>query len=117
MSESDKAAGSDGIPTEVYKYGEKHLENKLLEFFQQIWASETIPADLKNVNIITIFKKGIKSDGGNYTGISLLSIAEKMLFQIIGYHLGQLTETCLPESQCGFEFGRSTVDCKKDLHS
>ena len=110
MMKSGKAAGPDGIPVEVYKNGGKCLHEALLKLFQRMWASENIPADLKNAKIVTIFKKGNKFECGNFRGISLLSIAGKILSRIICYRLGDLTEACLPESQCGFRPGRGTVD-------
>ena len=110
MTKSGKAAGPDGIPAEVFKAGGVTLTKTLLELFQRIWNIEKIPADLKDANIVTIFKKGNKSECGNYRGISLLSIAGKILARIVSFRLGQLTESVLPESQCGFRPNRGTVD-------
>ena len=70
MTKSGKAAGPDGIPAEVFKAGGVTLMRTLLELFQSIWNNEKIPTDLKDANIVTIFKKGNKSECGNYRGIS-----------------------------------------------
>ena len=72
-----KAAGPDGIPAEIFKHGGDELTQKLLDLFQKIWESETLPADLRGANIVTIFKKRNKAECGNYRGISLLFIAGK----------------------------------------
>ena len=54
--------------------------------------------------------KGSKADCGNYRGISLLSIAGKIFARIILNRLIAVSEANLPEAQCGFRPGRSTVD-------
>lgn len=38
-----KAAGMDGIPEEVWKYGEKELERWAGEFCNKVWESEGWP--------------------------------------------------------------------------
>ena len=61
--------------------------------------------------IVALYKnKGSKADCGNYRGISLLSIAGKIFACIILNRLIAISEANLPEAQCGFRPGRSTVD-------
>ena len=110
MTKPGKAAGPDGIPSEIFKNGGKYLSDKILELFRLIWERESLHPDLRDANIVTIFKKGSKLDCGNYRGISLLSIAGKLLARIVSYRLCTITEQCLPESQCGFRPNRGTVD-------
>ena len=58
--------------------------------------------------IYTIYKrKGDKAICGNSRGISLLSVAGKVL---AGVMLRRLLDIVMPESQCGFRRGRSTID-------
>ena len=45
--------------------------------------TEEIPKDWKDGIIVPVFKKGRRKDCGNYRGISLLSIAEKILARIL----------------------------------
>ncbi|KAL8574199.1 hypothetical protein ACOMHN_053520 [Nucella lapillus] len=48
---------------------------------------------------------------GNYRGISLLSIAGKILARVILNRLiSNISENNLPEAQCGFRPGRCTID-------
>ena len=53
-----KAAGPDGIPPEVWKYGGSALRNKLLQIFCNIWSTTAeVPQDFKDAIIVTIYKK------------------------------------------------------------
>ena len=109
---SGKAPGRDGIPAEVYKA----LSNEALQAFHSIlvsiWEEEEMPADLRDASIVSLFKnKGLRADCGNHGGISLLSIAGKILARImLNRVIPSIAEKNLPESQCGFRRNRSTVD-------
>ncbi len=107
---NNKAAGPDGIPAEIFKAGGPKLAAHVHALIEKIWQQEEIPCDLRDALIVTIFKKGDKSDCGNYRGISLLSIAGKILARILAVRLQPLSEEILPESQCGFRPSRGTVD-------
>ena len=109
---SGKAPGADSIPAEIYTSGGPTLINKLLELFQSMWNPEKIPQELKDASIIHLYKrKGNRQVCDNHRGISLLSIAGKILARILLNRLiNHLEEGLLPESQCGFRQGRSTVD-------
>jgi len=62
-----------------------------------------LPRDFKDAIIVMLYKrKGEKQDCGNFRGISLLSIAGKILAKILQKRLQKLAEEVLPESQCGF---------------
>jgi hypothetical protein len=108
---NNKASGVDGLPPEVFKAGGAPLASALLQVFLTCWDSGQIPSNLKNANIITLYKnKGDRSDCNNYRGISLLSLAGKILARVILPRLQSLAERILPESQCGFRASRSTID-------
>ena len=49
-------------------------------------------------------------DCNNYHGISLLSIARKIMAKVVQKRLSKLAEGVLTESQCGFRQERSTID-------
>ncbi|XP_051634185.1 uncharacterized protein LOC127466875 [Manacus candei] len=107
-----KAAGVDGIPPEIWKHGGQALLAKFHEFVVRCWELGKLPSDLRDAVIITLYKKkGDKPDCSNYRGITLLSIAGKILARILLNRLiPAITEGILPESQCGFRANRSTTD-------
>jgi len=109
---SGKAPGSDGIPSEIFKAGGSTFVQKLTELFQSFWAQGSIPQELKDASIVHLYKrKGSRQSCDNHRGISLLSIAGKILARILLNRLiYHLEEGLLPESQCGFRKGRGTVD-------
>ena len=60
---------------------------------------------------LTLYKnKGDRSDCNNFQGISLLSVVGKVCPRADLTKLHILAERTLPESQCGFRTGRSTID-------
>jgi len=107
-----KAPGEDCIPAEIYKYGGPELTSFLHAFFKACWEQKHIPNRWKHSNIVTIYKKkGDRSICGNSRGISLLDVAGKILARILLRRLiDHISETILPESQCGFRPDRSTLD-------
>ena len=77
----------------------------------QIWETEEMPKDWKDAIIVPVFKKGRRKDSGNYRGISLLSIAEKILARILLSRLNEhIVPHIVPETRCGIRTGRGTVD-------
>ena len=78
---SSKAPDPDAISTEIYKAGGKPIAEKPTECR---WRKEAIPPEFKDVSIIYIYKrKGNAQVCENHRGISLLSIAGKILAKIL----------------------------------
>jgi len=70
-----------------------------------------LPQDFKDANIITLYKnKGIRQDCNCYQGISLLSVAGKVLSRVLLPRLQVIADRVLPESQCGFHASCTTID-------
>ena len=119
---SGKVPGSDSIPAEIYKNGGPALVLRILQLFRFVWQQETLPQDLKDASNIHLYKrKGNRQDCNNHRGISLLSIAGKILARILNRlvkHLKQVVlgtglqeqQALLPGSQCGFRKEGGTID-------
>ena len=106
-----KAPGGDGIPAEVWKHGGDNLFSRLHQLITNAWELGSVPQAWKDASIVTIYKKGDRTDCGNYRGISLLSIAGKIFARILLNRLStHITPEVVPETQCGFRGNRSTVD-------
>ena len=107
-----KSAGPYGLAAEFYQRGGSVLVEEVTKVIHCIWDTEVIPNELKDADIIPIFKrKGDKADCTNWRGISLLSIAGKVLSRILlNRQIKLIAEDILPESQCGIREGRSTTD-------
>ena len=107
-----KAPGVDGIPAEVYQLGGDLLLKKITSLFQVSRKRGELPDDLRNSIIVSLYKnKSEKSDCSSYRGITLLSIAGKILARVLLNRLiPAIAEDILPESQCGFRANRGTAD-------
>ena len=90
----------------------KALHSKPHELLVYCWEQEKLLQDLRDAIIITLYKdKGEKADYSNHRGITLLSIAGKMLVRVLLVRLiPAVAEHYLPESQCGFRANRGTTD-------
>uniref|UniRef100_A0A3P8TK88 Reverse transcriptase domain-containing protein n=1 Tax=Amphiprion percula TaxID=161767 RepID=A0A3P8TK88_AMPPE len=78
-----KAPGADAIPAEIYRSGGPALTQKLTELFSSCWSNGTLPQDFKDASIVHVYKrKGNRQDCNNHRGISLLSIAGKILARV-----------------------------------
>ena len=86
--------------------------DKLQDLFTNCWEKGTLPQDLMDAVIVSLYKnKGEKSGWSYYRGITLLSIAGKILARVL---LNRLIPTIAQgnklESQCGFRSNRGTVN-------
>ena len=72
-----KAPGGDGIPAEIWKRGGDNLFSILHQLITNAWEVGSVTQAWKGVSIVTIYKKGDRTDCGNYRGIVLLSIAAR----------------------------------------
>ena len=77
-----------------------------------IWGEGKVPQERKDAVITVLYKKGDKTECGNYRGISLVSHAGKVLLKVAARMLSAYCEArgLLPEEQSGFRPDRSTTD-------
>jgi hypothetical protein len=111
---NEKACGPDDIPVELLKLyrEEPTIMKKFVGIVKCVWRREEAPQSWKDAIIFILFKKLDKTLCGNYRGISLVAHAGKVLLKLVEMRLSRHAETCniLPEEQCGFRRGRSTID-------
>lgn len=109
---NNKAPGVDSIPGEVLKYGGEVLHTRLHEMISKMWEAGRVPQQWKDARIISIYKqKGDRAVCGNSRGISLLSIAGKILAKVLLFRLNKyIVDDVCPETQCGFRKERGTID-------
>jgi hypothetical protein len=90
----------------------ENLRGVLLAAFNGAMETGDVLPAMKDVTITVLHKKGVKMDCNNYRGISVLNHHGKLFERLIQNRLLPFaTEAgCIPESQCGFLPGRSTVD-------
>ena len=108
-----KAGGPDGIPGEAIKSLNLLNLRVLLKHFVRVWLQLVpMPEEWKAGYIVPLPKKGDPTICSNWRGITLLSVPGKLFARIIAARLYQYAETkhILPEWQCGFRGGRSTID-------
>ena len=111
LLKNNKASGADGILAEVLKCGGEVLAAELHAVFELCWRTHCLLQHFKDANIITLYKnKGSRQDCNSYQGISLLSVAGKVLSLVFLPRLQVIADRVLPESQCGFRASRSTID-------
>ncbi|CAM9833208.1 unnamed protein product, partial [Sphacelaria rigidula] len=111
-----RAAGTDNICGDLLKLG-RTGNSAILKCPHDtvgliVWHQEVIPQEWKDTIIKVLCKKQDPYECGNYRGISLRSHAGKVVLKIDTTRLSTNCEWkgILPEAQCGFRPGRSTVD-------
>ena len=110
---SGKAPGTDGMTAEVLKNGNSCLLEHLTKLFGTIWKVEAVPQDFKDALIVHLYKrKGNRACCDNHSGISLLSIAGKVLARVLLNRLSHHVHSndIIPERQSGFRTCRGTMD-------
>jgi hypothetical protein len=108
-----KAPGTDGIPAEILKHCSASLLPYLIDLIESVWNAAAVPQDFKDAIIVHIYKrKGDRSCCDNHRGISLLSVAGKVLARVLLNRLSDhvYQSDVISESQCGFRTARGTTD-------
>jgi hypothetical protein len=106
---SGKAAGHDTLLPEFLKEGGKVVERRLCEMIGLVWKEETVPGEWREGLVMPIYKgEGDEEDYEKYRGITLLSVAGKVLEGIMKERLERWAERegKVAEEQGGFRKGR-----------
>ena len=78
-----KADGPDGIPGRFLKMCAHELVDVYQILFQASLDQGTVPSDWKEADVMPLFKKGDKTNAGNYRPISLTSLSCKLLEHVV----------------------------------
>ena len=107
-----KAAGMDGLPSELLKLAEDKIRPYLNKLFNKIFLTGSFPLKWSKAIIVPIFKKGDKQLTGNYRGISLLCILSKIFTSILNarIYLWAENNNKISREQAGFRKSYSTID-------
>jgi hypothetical protein len=105
-----KLPGSDQIPAEMIEARGEILLSAVHKLISSVWNKEELPDQWKESVIVTVHKRGDKTDCNNYRGISLLSTSYKMLSNILPSRLVPYIDEIIGDHQCGFQCNRSTPD-------
>ncbi len=104
-----KAAGPDNISTYYLKNMAQQLARPLQIIYQKSLESSSIPDDWKKSNITPLYKKGIRSDVGNYRPVNLTSVPGKIMEKILRDKIADFLEEhhLITNTQHGFQRGKS----------
>ena len=105
-----KAAGPDGLNSELFKYRRPVLSNRLLQLINKCWRERLIPEEWGEARVKSLFKKGKRDDCSNYRGISLLNNGYKICAKTITQRFKTISETVLLEEQNSSRISRSCID-------
>lgn len=107
-----KAPGVDGICNEFFKNLPQNWILYVTNLFNCILEKETVPKSWGEMTTTMLYKKGDKTDPGNYRPITLVNCVAKLFTQIIYSRMIDwlVGRDLIPESQSGFRKGRSCLD-------
>jgi Reverse transcriptase (RNA-dependent DNA polymerase)/Endonuclease-reverse transcriptase len=105
----DSAPGPDNIHPRMLKELKEVLSIPLAIIFRNSIDTGTVPRDWKKAKVVPIYKKGSKSNPGNYRPVSLTSVPCKILEGLIKDNIMEhlKNESLINQSQHGFMPGRS----------
>ena len=115
----NKSPGPDKISPRILKEAKSEIVKPLTILFNLSLRTGKVPNDWKLANVTPIFKKGCKSQPGNYRPISLTSIVCKLMESVIRDKIVHFMETndIINDSQHGFRNKRSCVSNLLDFYN
>ena len=103
-----KAAGEDGVTTEMLKALDDTGLKELTKLCNLIYESGKIPEDLLKSVFVTLLKKPKATKCNEYRTISLMSHVAKLLLRIIMERIKNKIEDEISDNQNGFRKGKGT---------
>ena len=113
---TNKASGGDRIPVELFQILKDDVVKVQHSICQQIWKTQQWPQDWKRSVFIPIPKKGNAKECSNYSAITLISHASKVMLKILQARLQHYVNHELLDAQAGFRKGRGTRDQIANIH-
>ena len=112
-----KSSGFDDLSAKFLKLCSPYISAPLANIFNTSIYNGIYPELLKTARVTPIYKKGVKSDPGNYRPISVLSQVNKLFEKILHKRLYKyLTKfKILYEYQFGFREGHSTTQALTEI--
>lgn len=110
---SSKATGFDSIPAKFLKDAAEIITPVITYLINLSITNNHFPHKLKVARVIPLYKKGLKSDPGNFRPISILctisKIVERIIYEQIDSYLAE--QNILFDFQSGFRKAHSTDTC------
>ncbi|KAK9889263.1 hypothetical protein WA026_004539 [Henosepilachna vigintioctopunctata] len=110
---SRTAPGNDGISTHDIKLLLTKIKTQLLNFINEILKTGDIPPQCLISKVIPIFKKGTKTNPGNYRPIALTSTFSKIIERVLKDRICSFLK--FSNHQYGFQKNSSTLGAAVDL--
>ena len=105
---SKKASKSHVIPTKLIKEFGTFFAEFLSKNFNSCLETSSFPEDLKNAEVVPIYKKNETKDKSNYGPIRLLSNISKVYERCMQEQFDEYFSDLLSKYQCGFRQGYGT---------
>ncbi|GAB0207557.1 mitochondrial enolase superfamily member 1 [Grus japonensis] len=109
--DTHKSMGPDGMHPRVLRELADVIARPLSIIFERSWRTGEVPEDWRKGNVTLVFRKGKKEDPGNYRPVSLTSIPEKVMEQLILGVINKHVEEkkVIGSGQHGFTKGKSCL--------
>ena len=109
---NNSAAGASGIRAENYKALATNPEtfSTIRRITHDFWTEEKQPEEFNYGRLVILPKKGELSAPGNYRGIMIIEVGQKIISNIMRIRLAPLLEELDHKSPCGFRPKRGTGD-------
>ena len=109
--DTTKGCQNSDIPTKIIKNNGDIYAHYFCIYFNESIETGIFPDELKNADIIPVYKKKDKCLKENYRPVSILSNISKIFEKLIYNQLYEYFEAFLFPSQCGFRKGFNAQHC------